>query len=55
LWTICPCWPQIMILLISASQVARISNSSMSYWHLASLHFYYCCCIGSISPQIIED
>jgi hypothetical protein len=32
-WTICPDWPQTSILLISASQVARIK--SMSHWCLA--------------------
>jgi hypothetical protein len=30
---ICPGWPQIVILLISASQVARITG--MNYWFLA--------------------
>jgi hypothetical protein len=33
LWTICPGWPRTVILLISASWVARITG--MSHWHLA--------------------
>jgi hypothetical protein len=32
-WTICPGWPQTAILLISASQVARITG--MGHWCLA--------------------
>jgi hypothetical protein len=34
LWTICPSWPQILILRISASYVAGIID--MSHQHLAS-------------------
>jgi hypothetical protein len=38
LWTLCPGWPQTMILLISASWVTRII--SMSYWHPAGMSFF---------------
>jgi hypothetical protein len=41
-WTFSPGWPQISILLISASQVARITG--VSHWHLAKtnlLNVYY--------------
>jgi hypothetical protein len=33
-WTICPGWPWISVLLLSASQIARIIG--MSHWHSAS-------------------
>jgi hypothetical protein len=36
-WTICPVWPQTAILLISASQVARIID--VSHWWQAALCF----------------
>jgi hypothetical protein len=36
-WTICLGWPQIILLLISASQVARLTG--MSYWCL-DCNFY---------------
>jgi hypothetical protein len=35
--TICPCWPQTLILLICASWVARITG--MSHWCLALFYF----------------
>jgi hypothetical protein len=31
-WTICPDWLQTVILLISASWVARITNMSLQHW-----------------------
>jgi hypothetical protein len=37
LWTICSNWLRVMILLISASKVARITG--VSHWHPA-LHFF---------------
>jgi hypothetical protein len=36
--TICSDWPQTEILLVSASQVARITG--MSHWHLAIIFHY---------------
>jgi hypothetical protein len=37
LWTICPCWPQTLILPISASQVARITG--VGHWCLTNVYF----------------
>jgi hypothetical protein len=37
--TVCPDWPQNSILLISSSQVARITG--MSHWHLAQIKLLY--------------
>jgi hypothetical protein len=34
-WTICPCWPWISILPISASQLAKITG--VSHWHVTQL------------------
>jgi hypothetical protein len=41
LWTVYPCWPQTVILLISASQV--VSITVVSHWHLveSSLFLLY--------------
>jgi hypothetical protein len=36
-WSICLGWPRAMILLISASQVARITDMSYHAWHLFHL------------------
>jgi hypothetical protein len=41
LWTICLGWPQTVILLISASQVAKITG--MSHWRLAPVFFLFVC------------
>jgi hypothetical protein len=37
LWATCPDWPQIVILSISASQIAWITG--WSHWHLACISF----------------
>jgi hypothetical protein len=37
-WTICLNWPQTAILLISASQVARITG--VRHWHPANMDYF---------------
>jgi hypothetical protein len=46
--TICPSWLQTMILLITASWVARITG--VSHWHLGRIYFFRCL-LSCFSPH----
>jgi hypothetical protein len=49
-WTICLGWLQTVILLISASWLARITG--MSHWRLAGMALWSCAKLGRAAPSI---